>query len=237
MDIPGSKELPPLLPGHRRVRSFVNRPGRITHAQRQALVTDWQRFGIETDDCPLDLDAIFGRRAPRYLEIGFGMGDGLIEMALANPQRDYLGIEVYEPGLGRLLHRLSRENVTNVRAIRGDAVEVLSRCIAPHGLDGILIYFPDPWPKKRHHKRRIVQPAFVSLICMCLNSGGRLELATDWEDYAMHMLKTLEPEPRLRNLAGSGCFSARPEHRPLTKFERRGEKYGHRIRDLIFLRV
>nr|VFJ67199.1 MAG: tRNA (guanine-N(7)-)-methyltransferase [Candidatus Kentron sp. FW] len=237
MDIPGNKGLPPLLPGHRRVRSFVNRPGRITHAQRQALVTNWQRFGIETGDYLLDLDAIFGRRAPRYLEIGFGMGDGLIEMALANPQRDYLGIEVYEPGLGRLLHRLSRENVANVRAIRGDAVEVLSRCIAPHGLDGILIYFPDPWPKKRHHKRRIVQPAFVSLICVCLNPGGRLELATDWEDYAMHMLKTLELEPRLRNLAGSGYFSARPEHRPVTKFERRGERCGHRIWDLVFLRV
>nr|VFK37325.1 MAG: tRNA (guanine-N(7)-)-methyltransferase [Candidatus Kentron sp. TC] len=221
---------------HRKVRSFVRRPGRITRTQRQAIATDWRRFGVELEGHALDLDAIFGRRAPRYLEIGFGMGDGLLEMVSTNPQRDYLGVEVYEPGLGRLIHRLSQENLSNARVMRGDARDVLETCIAPHALDGVLLYFPDPWPKKRHHKRRIVQPDFVSLVCERLRAGGRLELATDWEDYAMHMLKVLETEPRLHNLAGSGRFSPRPDHRPLTKFERRGQRLGHRIWDLLFRR-
>jgi len=219
------------------VRSFVRRQGRITRAQRQALATDWPRFGIKTGGHELDLDAIFGRRAPRYLEIGFGMGDGLVEMAMNHPQRDYLGVEVYDPGIGRLVHQLSLRNLTNVRVIRGDAVDILETAIPPQGLAGILLYFPDPWPKKRHYKRRIVQPDFVSLVCTRLGAGGRFELATDWEDYALHMLETLEAELRLRNLAGPGCFSARPDHRPLTKFERRGEGLGHRVRDLIFIRV
>nr|VFK64665.1 MAG: tRNA (guanine-N7-)-methyltransferase [Candidatus Kentron sp. UNK]VFK71171.1 MAG: tRNA (guanine-N7-)-methyltransferase [Candidatus Kentron sp. UNK] len=232
--LPSEKEPSPIR--HRKIRSFVCRPGRITRAQRQALATDWGRFGIVIEGHALDLDAIFGRRAPRYLEIGFGMGDALVEMALTHPERDYLGVEVYEPGLGRVIHRLSQENLSNARAIRGDAVAVLETCIVPGALDGILLYFPDPWPKKRHHKRRIVQPGFVSLVCERLRLGGYFELATDWEDYALHMLKVLEAEPRLDNLAGPGRFSARPEHRPLTKFERRGERLGHRIWDLLFQR-
>nr|VFK24630.1 MAG: tRNA (guanine-N(7)-)-methyltransferase [Candidatus Kentron sp. MB]VFK27057.1 MAG: tRNA (guanine-N(7)-)-methyltransferase [Candidatus Kentron sp. MB]VFK74920.1 MAG: tRNA (guanine-N(7)-)-methyltransferase [Candidatus Kentron sp. MB] len=223
-------------PHYRKVRSFVRRPGRITHAQQQALATDWERFGVEAHH-RLDLDAVFGRRAPCYLEIGFGMGDGLIEMAQAHPQCDYLGVEVYDPGLGRLLHQVSCRNITNVRVMRGDAVDILADCIMPHSLAGVLLYFPDPWPKKRHYKRRLVQPAFVSLICERLELGGHFELATDWEDYAMHMLQTLEAEPRLDNAAGPGHFSPRPNHRPLTKFERRGKVLGHRIWDLSFMRV
>nr|VFJ89274.1 MAG: tRNA (guanine-N7-)-methyltransferase [Candidatus Kentron sp. LFY] len=222
---------------HRKVRSFVRRSGRITHAQRQALATGWRRFGMDPEDHHLDLGAIFGRRAPRYLEIGFGMGDGLVEMAMAHPQHDYLGVEVYEPGLGRLIHQLSHRGITNVRVIRGDAVDVLGTCIAPHALHGILLYFPDPWPKKRHHKRRIVQADFVSLVCTRLDQGGVFELATDWEDYALWMLEVLEAEPRLCNLAGSNRFSARPNHRPRTKFEGRGERLGHRIWDLLFVRA
>nr|VFK43735.1 MAG: tRNA (guanine-N(7)-)-methyltransferase [Candidatus Kentron sp. SD]VFK49064.1 MAG: tRNA (guanine-N(7)-)-methyltransferase [Candidatus Kentron sp. SD]VFK80836.1 MAG: tRNA (guanine-N(7)-)-methyltransferase [Candidatus Kentron sp. SD] len=221
---------------HRKIRSFARRPGRITRAQRHALATDWQRFGVECQH-RLDLDAIFGRRAPRYLEIGFGMGDGLLEMATNHPQRDYLGVEVHEPGIGKLIHQLSHRNLTNARVIRGDAVHVLETCIAPHALDGILLYFPDPWPKKRHHKRRIVQPDFVSLVCECLVREGRFELSTDWEDYARYILEVLEAEPGLCNLAGAGRFSPRPNYRPLTKFERRGERLGHRIRDLVFMRM
>nr|VFK53657.1 MAG: tRNA (guanine-N(7)-)-methyltransferase [Candidatus Kentron sp. TUN] len=236
MDTPDKK--PSSATPYRRVRSFVNRPGRITRAQRLALATDWQKFGIETENQVLDLDAIFGRQAPRYLEIGFGMGDGLVEMAMAHPQCDYLGVEVYEPGIGRLIHQLSHKDLTNVRIIRGDAVEMLETCIAPHALNGIFLYFPDPWPKKRHHKRRIIQPDFMSLVCTrIVVPEGRFEIATDWEDYAIHILETLEAEPRLRNLAGPGRFSTRPEHRPLTKFERRGEGLGHQIWDLVFVRV
>ena len=184
----------------------------------------------------MDLDAIFGRRAPRYLEIGFGMGDALLEMALANPEYDYLGIEVYEAGLGRLIHRLARGDIGNARAIRGDAVEVLEACIAPGSLDGVFLYFPDPWPKKRHHKRRLVRPDFASLVCQRLKPGGRFELATDWADYAQHMLRILAATPGLHNRAGAGGFSPRPAHRPVTKFERRGQGIGHGIWDLVFAR-
>nr|VFJ58212.1 MAG: tRNA (guanine-N7-)-methyltransferase [Candidatus Kentron sp. FM]VFJ62991.1 MAG: tRNA (guanine-N7-)-methyltransferase [Candidatus Kentron sp. FM]VFK19658.1 MAG: tRNA (guanine-N7-)-methyltransferase [Candidatus Kentron sp. FM] len=220
----------------RRIRSFVRRPGRITQAQRRTLETDWKRFGIEPCNGTLDLDGIFARHAPRYLEIGFGMGEALIDTALANPECDYLGVEVHEPGLGRLIHQLIERDIGNVRAIRGDAVQVLDTCIAPRDLAGVFLYFPDPWPKKRHHKRRLVQPDFVCLVSERLEPGGRFELATDWADYAVHMLKTLEAEPRLDNLAGPGRFSPRPAHRPFTRFERRGQRAGHGIWDLVFAR-
>ncbi|MBT8420159.1 MAG: tRNA (guanosine(46)-N7)-methyltransferase TrmB [Gammaproteobacteria bacterium] len=231
-----SRDESPRPPATRRIRSFVCRPGRITRAQQRALETGWQQFGIETRNEVLDLNGIFGRHAPRYLEIGFGMGDGLMEMALANPQCDYLGIEVYEPGLGRLIHQLTERNISNVRAIRGDAVEVLERCITQRALDGVFLYFPDPWPKKRHHKRRIVQPGFVSLVCGRLKPGGYFELATDWADYAAHMLKTLEAESGFTNMAGPGRFPPRPIRRPFTKFEQRGRGIGHGIWDLVFVR-
>jgi len=225
------------LPSPRKIRSFVRRAGRITRAQHQALETNWHRFGIDAENGPLDFDKIFARHAQRYLEIGFGMGDGLLEMAQTNPHHDYLGIEVHEPGLGRLVHGLAKRNITNVRVIRGDATEVLATAITPHSLNGVFLYFPDSWPKKRHHKRRIVQPDFVARVCTRLVPSGRFELATDWEEYAIYMLQVLEAEPQLRNLAGPGCFAPRPPHRPLTKFERRGEKLGHPIRDLVFARV
>nr|VFJ47294.1 MAG: tRNA (guanine-N(7)-)-methyltransferase [Candidatus Kentron sp. DK]VFJ51827.1 MAG: tRNA (guanine-N(7)-)-methyltransferase [Candidatus Kentron sp. DK] len=222
-------------PETRRIRSFVCRPGRITDAQRRALAIHWARFGVETQG-PLDPVKVFGRRGPLYLEIGFGMGDALMEMALADPEGNYLGAEVYEPGIGRLLNNLNARDIGNARVMRGDAVEILARCIPQDSLDGVFVYFPDPWPKKRHHKRRLVQPDFVSLVCSRLRPGGRFELATDWADYAEHMLRALEAAPDPVNTAGPGNFSPRPSHRPVTKFERRGQGKGYGIWDLVFRR-
>jgi len=213
----------------------VCRPGRITDAQRRALAIHWARFGVEIQG-PLDPGKVFGRRGPLYLEIGFGMGDALMEMALADTEGNYLGAEVYEPGIGKLLNGLNARDIGNVRIMRGDGVEILARCIPQDSLDGVFLYFPDPWPKKRHHKRRLVQPDFVALVSSRLRPGGRFELATDWADYAHHMLRTLEAAPGLENTAGSGNFAPRPNHRPVTKFERRGQGKGHGIWDFVFRR-
>lgn len=207
----------------------------MTHAQRSALDRHWSRYGIDATGV-LDLDRIFGRRAPRYLEIGFGMGDMLIQMALAHAERDYLGIEVYDPGVGRLFGQLARLDIHNVRAVRGDANDVLARRLPDQSLDGIFIYFPDPWPKRRHHKRRLVQPPFVSLVSAKLRAGGLCHIVTDVKDYAQHMLDTLERENALQNLARRGGFSRRPPNRPTTKFERRSLERGHSVWDLMFAR-
>ena len=184
----------------------------------------------------LNLDVTFGRRAPRFLEIGFGMGDALFAMACVNPGHDYLGVEVYEPGIGSLLRRLAAAGVANVRIIRGDASALLRQSIPDRSLAGAYLFFPDPWPKKRHHKRRIVQPSFVNLVASKLCPGGRFHLATDWEEYAQQMLAVLETEPALVNTAGAGRFHPRPSERPQTKFECRGTKLGHLVRDLVFAR-
>jgi len=220
----------------RPIRSFVTRAGRITPAQERALATLWPKYGVEARAAPLDFAALFGRTASRTLEIGFGNGENLIALAEAHAERDYLGIEVHRPGVGRVLLALEERQLTNVRVICRDAVEVLEREIAPASLDEILILFPDPWPKKRHHKRRLIQPPFVALLTRALARGGVLRLATDWQPYALGMLEVLEAAAELANLAADGGFVARPAERPPTRFERRGERLGHEVWDLAYRR-
>ncbi|HEV7137680.1 MAG TPA: tRNA (guanosine(46)-N7)-methyltransferase TrmB [Steroidobacteraceae bacterium] len=223
--------------GHpRAIRSFVTRSGRITTAQERALEELWPRYGVELGAAPIDLDALFGRRARRVAEIGFGNGEHLLALAAARPAEDFLGIEVHRPGVGRLLLQLEERALGNVRVVCRDVVEVLERYLGGACLDEILILFPDPWPKKRHHKRRLLQPAFVASLAERLKHGGALRLATDWEPYAMEMLTTLSGEPRLRNVAADGGFIPRPAERSPTRFERRGERLGHQVWDLEFRR-
>jgi tRNA (guanine-N7-)-methyltransferase len=216
----------------RPIRSFVRREGRLTAGQQRALDTLWPRFGIQYSDKPLDLVAIFGRSAPITLEIGFGNGDSLAQMAQAAPERDFIGIEVHRPGVGHLLARIEGLGLSNLRVMCHDAVEVLRHQIPPGSLDTVQIFFPDPWHKKRHHKRRIIQPEFVALLATHLRPGGTLHLATDWEDYAWHMLAVMQTSPAFRNTADG--FAARPAHRPLTKFEQRGQRLGHGVWDILF---
>ncbi len=227
--VPADRSSPPTA---RPIRSFVRRFGRITRAQRQALDGDWTRFGLDFVPVRVDLDAIFGRRAPRVLEIGFGNGEQLLASALADPARDYLGIEVHRPGVGHLLLGAAKAGVPNLRVIAHDAVEVLDAMIPEGALDEIRILFPDPWPKARHHKRRLVQPAFVAQLATRLAPGGRLHLATDWAPYAEEMLAVVEGCPALENEAGPGCYSPRPDWRILSRFERRGLGLGHAVFDL-----
>ena len=215
----------------RRVRSFVRRPGRITDSQARALEELWPNYGIAYAAERLDLDALFGRSADRVLEIGFGNGDTLVEQAAADPDRDYLGIEVHEPGVGHCLIRSGAEGVENLKLIAHDAMEVLEHQLGDETLARINIYFPDPWPKKRHHKRRLIQPVFLELLARKLKDGGSLCIATDWANYAEHIDEVLgECElfsvEETREHAGD-----RPIDRPMTKFERRGLGKGHRIRD------
>jgi tRNA (guanine-N7-)-methyltransferase len=220
----------------RSIRSFVTRAGRITAAQERALAELWPAYGVDPGPGTLDLPAVFGRNAPRTLEIGFGNGENLVTLAAAHPGRDYLGIEVHRPGVGRALLALEQRALGHVRVICHDAVEVLERQIAPGSLAEVLILFPDPWPKKRHHKRRLVQPPFVALIARALAAGGTLHLATDWQPYAVEMLAVLGAAPGLENLAPAGGFSARPGERLPTRFERRGVRLGHEVWDLTFRR-
>jgi tRNA (guanine-N7-)-methyltransferase len=219
---------------HRPIRSFVRREGRLTAGQQRALDTLWPRFGIEFSEKKLDLASIFGRLAPITLEIGFGNGDSLAAMAQAAPERDFLGIEVHRPGVGHLLQRIEALGLTNLRVMCHDAVEVLKHQIPPASLDTVQIFFPDPWHKKRHHKRRIIQPEFVDLLATRIRSGGTLHLATDWEDYAQHMLEVMRRSAAFSNTAEG--FVARPAHRPPTKFEQRGQRLGHGVWDVVFVR-
>ncbi|MFZ0553156.1 MAG: tRNA (guanosine(46)-N7)-methyltransferase TrmB, partial [Steroidobacteraceae bacterium] len=221
----------------RAIRSFVTRAGRITAAQERALEELWPRYGVELEAARLDLDALFGRRARRVAEVGFGNGDNLLALAAARPADDFLGIEVHRPGIGRLLLQLEERALGNVRVVCCDAVEVLERYLDGSCLDEILILFPDPWPKKRHHKRRLIQPPLVALLAERLRSGGALRLATDWEPYAAEMLATLSEEARLRNVAADGGFVPRSAERSPTRFERRGERLGHQVWDLEFRRA
>ena len=227
-----------MLPGRslRPIRSFVRREGRLTKAQERALTELFPRFGLEPGDQPLDLEQAFGRRAPCVLEIGFGNGESLLEMAKAHPDRDYLGIEVHRPGVGHLLNLMERDGVTNIRVICGDAVGVLQRNIPDGALEALQLFFPDPWPKKRHHKRRIVQPEWVALVGAKLRPGGMLHTATDWEDYARHMMEVLEAAPGFTNVHGPGAFAPDPGERPRTKFEERGINKGHGVWDLFYHR-
>jgi tRNA (guanine-N7-)-methyltransferase len=220
---------------HRRIRSFVTRAGRVSTGQRRALDEFGPRFVVPYTPQPLDWDAAFGRHAPRVLEIGFGMGGTTAEIASARPADDFLGIEVHEPGVGALLKLIGEQALTNIRVVQHDAVEVLEHMIAADSLDGVHIYFPDPWHKARHHKRRLIQPKFVALLVSRLKPGGYLHLATDWQNYAEQMLEVLSAEPALENTAGSD-YAQRPDYRPVTKFERRGLKLGHGVWDLVFKR-
>lgn len=225
-------------PGHRReIRSFVVRAGRMTVAQERAWRELWPAWGVANANSPLDLIAVFGRTAPVSLEIGFGNGESLVALACAHPERDFLGLEVHPPGVGHLLLRCEAERVSNVRVICDDAVQVLKQRVPDASLDELLLYFPDPWPKKRHHKRRIVQPAFVELVAQKLKPGGVLRMATDWQPYAEHMLATAGANTGLRNESASGDFVPRPASRPVTRFERRGQRLGHGVWDLAFRRV
>lgn len=220
----------------RPIRSFVRREGRLTAGQQRALQELWPRYGLEAD-APLDLTQVFGRDAPRTLEIGFGNGASLATMAAQQPQHDFIGIEVHRPGVGHLLQLIEKHGLANVRVMREDAVQILKHCIADDSLDRVLLLFPDPWHKKRHHKRRIVQPEFVALLATKLRRGGHLHMATDWEDYAEHMVSVMSGSTAFRNCAKSGAFVARPDYRPVTKFEQRGQRLGHGVWDLLYERV
>jgi len=214
---------PPSSRPQRPVRSFVLRAGRLTAAQRRALETLWPRYGIDYAPHPLDLDEVYGRRAPRVVEIGFGNGDALLALAAAMPDHDFLGIEVHEPGVGHCLLGLARHRLSNVRLIRHDAIEVLAQQIPNHSLARVNLFFPDPWPKKRHHKRRIVQPAFVALLTDKLEPGGLFHVATDWPSYAEQIETLLATSTVL--IAVPGLRPARPG----TRFEARGQRLGHPI--------
>ena len=217
-------------------RTYVRRAGRVTRAQADALARHWDSFGAPASG-PLDLEKLFPEPAPCFLEIGFGMGDALAGLAGSHPERNFLGVEVHEAGIGRLLHLAAAAGLRNLRIVRGDAVVLLRERLAPASLAGILVWFPDPWPKKRHHKRRLVQAPVVGLMARCLAPGGRLHLATDWAPYAGQMLEVVEAHGGFRNLAGPGRFAEGPGERPPTKFERRGERLGHDIFDLVFERI
>jgi tRNA (guanine-N7-)-methyltransferase len=223
---------------HRRaVRSFVKRAGRLTTSQQRALEELWPAWGIDYAPELLDLDAVFGRAAPRVLEIGFGNGDSLVETAAGSPETDYLGVEVHEPGVGHCLLGIEAAAITNVRLIMHDALEVLENQIAPGSLTRVNLYFPDPWPKKRHHKRRIVNDSFLALVAGRLVADGTLNIATDWEHYAEHIDETLAASPLFALDAQREHDGSEPLDRPATKFERRGLKLGHRIHDWRFRRV
>ena len=220
---------------NRPIRSFVLRQGRVSNAQRRAHDTLLPQFGIPYSPQVIELDRAFGRRAPKVLEIGFGMGETTAAIAAQHPENDYLGIEVHTPGVGSMLKRIEELGLANVRIIQHDAVEVLRDMIAPCSFDAVHIFFPDPWPKKRHHKRRLIQPPLVALLCERMKPGAYVHAATDWQDYADQILAVMSAEPRLANT--STDFAPRPEYRPQTKFERRGLRLGHGVWDIVFRRI
>lgn len=231
---PAGGETAAIAPHDRRIRSYVLRQGRITHAQQRACDALLPRFGIAYAPEPIDSAWAFGRHAPLIVEIGFGMGEGTAQIAAAHPQNDYLGIEVHNPGVGSLLDKIGRGGLQNVRIVQHDAVEVLRDMIRPSSLAGVHVFFPDPWHKKRHHKRRLLQAPFVHLLASRLADSGYLHVATDWEDYAQQILAVLSAEPLLRN--GANAYAERPDYRPLTRFEQRGMRLGHAVFDLVFIR-
>ena len=218
----------------RRIRSFVTRAGRVSTGQRRAMDEFGPRFVLPYTPQQPDWDTLFGRQAPRVLEIGFGMGATTAEIAAHRPGDDFLGVEVHEPGVGALLKLMGEQSLSNIRIIQHDAVEVLEQMIAPDSLDGVHIFFPDPWHKARHHKRRLIQPKFVALLVSRLKPGAYLHCATDWQNYAEQMLEVLGADPTLENTTDG--YAPRPEYRPVTKFERRGLRLGHGVWDLVFKR-
>jgi tRNA (guanine-N7-)-methyltransferase len=218
------------------IPSFVRRKGRVSKAQKRALNDLWPYYGIEIDEV-LDLEAVFGRPAKKHLEIGFGRGDALIAMAKAHPEYDYIGIDIYRPGIGYLLLQIEATELTNIRIICADAVEILQQYLPPHCLDAVYLFFPDPWQKKRHHKRRLIQAEFLKLLAQRLKSGAIFHLATDWENYAKQMFSELEAASDFINSIPAGGFAPRPQERPLTKFEQRGLRLGHGVWDLVYQRI
>ncbi len=222
-------------PDRPHIRSYVLRQGRVSAAQQRAHAELLPRFGIAYRPQRLDFTQVFGRSAPVFLEIGFGMGETTAAIAAAHPENDYLGIEVHTPGVGALLKLIGEQGLTNLRVVQHDAVEVLRDMIPESSLAGLHLYFPDPWPKKRHHKRRLIRPPLTGLLASRLAPGGYLHMATDWEEYAEQMLQLLGAEPLLKNTAEG--YAPRPDWRPLTKFEARGLRLGHGVWDLVFRRA
>lgn len=222
-------------PIQRKIRSFVMRATRMTDGQKKSLDENWLDFGLTHADGAINLNNVFGRSADTVLEIGFGMGDSFVDMALAAPEKNFIGIEVHLPGIGRMLNRTATENVPNIRCYKEDAVEVLNDCIADGALSCVQLFFPDPWHKKKHNKRRIVQAEFAQLVRQKLAVGGTFHMATDWEPYAEHMMEVMEDAQGFENTCGKNQFTqGRPTHRPMTKFEKRGQKLGHGVWDLIY---
>lgn len=221
----------------REVKSYVKREGRLTNAQANAIETHWQSLGIDYQKDVVNFSEVFGNSNPVVLEIGFGMGHSLVETAKQNPDKNYVGIEVHTPGVGACLASAVEEKLTNLRVFEHDAVEVLRDCVADNTLSKLQLFFPDPWHKKRHHKRRIVQPAFVESIRKKLAIGGVFHMATDWENYAEHMLEVMNAAESFVNQSQTNDFVPRPESRPVTKFEKRGERLGHGVWDLMFERI
>ena len=220
---------------HNVIRSFVLRQGRVSNAQRRAYEDLLPKYGVPYTKDLLNFEIVYGREAPRYLEIGSGMGETTVSIARSHPQNDYLAIEVYTPGVGSLLKQIEEFKLTNLRIVQHDAVEVVNNMFPQECLDGIHIFFPDPWPKLRHHKRRLIQPEFISLLCKHLKPGGYIHVATDWNNYADQILEVMSNELSLTNTARD--FVQRPEYRPLTKFEQRGLRLGHKVWDLVFKKI
>lgn len=226
-----------IAPIRHRIKSFVLRTGRMTDGQRRAYEINLAELGLQRSDGMQNFENTFGRVAPVVLEIGFGMGDSLAEMAANAPENDFIGVEVHTPGVGRLMYLVQEAGLKNVRTYEDDAVEVLAQCIPDGSLSRVQVYFPDPWHKARHHKRRLIQPQFVQALRSKLSVGGVLHLATDWENYAEHMMDVMSEAEGYSNMAGDREYSPRPDYRPITKFEKRGERLGHGVWDLLFTKV
>jgi len=220
----------------RKIKSFVRREGRLTPGQEKGLTTQWPLYGLSLTDGALDIEKTFGRHAaPTVLEIGFGMGRSLAEMAANAPEKNFIGIEVHTPGVGSLLAAIEKNGLTNIRIYQDDAVHVLNECIPDNSLAIVQIFFPDPWPKKKHHKRRLIQVSFIELLKRKLQIGGKLHFATDWQNYAEQMVEVMNQVTGFENEAGDQVFSERPSYRPLTKFEERGHHLGHQTWELLFI--
>jgi tRNA (guanine-N7-)-methyltransferase len=233
---PANQDGKPLFydPNERRIRSFVTRAGRVSTAQARALEQLAPQFCLPYEKSPLNAEQVFGRQAPLILEIGFGMGETTAKIAAGMPDKDFIGVEVHTPGVGSLLKLIGDNGLSNMRIIQHDAVEVVTHMLAPASLAGVHVFFPDPWHKARHHKRRLIQPPFVSLLASRLAPGGYLHCATDWQNYAEQMLQVLGDEPALQNTAAN--YAPRPDYRPVTKFENRGIRLGHGVWDLVFIK-
>ncbi len=224
----------PNNPMHKPIKSYVLRTGRMTESQQAAYDKYWPSKGLTVADGMLDWPVVFGNNGPVVLEIGFGMGASLAAMAAAAPQNNYIGVEVHSPGVGRILHLMEERGVENIRLFCHDAVEVLAQCVPDASLDRVQIYFPDPWHKKRHNKRRLIKPSFVQQLRRKLKVGGVMHMATDWEHYAEQMMEVMSAAEGFANQAQPFCYSERPDYRPLTKFEQRGQRLGHGVWDLLF---